>query len=487
MCDPNAERVLVALQDTAWLPVTGTASDKQRQQLWLLRRNDGTGSRGALAHHGVFRPRKGRRLAKRGPTRRVTTRLSTVIVLSTLFVGLLGVTAAQAEPPSITSFSPMSGPVGTLVTITGTNFTTPVVTEVEFNGLNDETFKVESGTTITATVPSGARNGPIQVTNADGRATSPAGFVVTPTPAPTIRSFKPTSGPVGTLVVITGTNLTGATAVSFNQVEATPPTVNSSTQITATVPTEATSGLISVTTPGGTETSTTNFTVAPPVVVAPVTPGATASSPTATVPSEPDLAITSIEPSGELARAMLITVAVTNQGVGESGRFLVRVESASGYVRKVVFPSLGAEEDARHIFRIPIQKGFPGGTERFTISVDSEGLVDESDEGNNVGFRDLVIPSRPVPPDGDGSGGSWVPWIGAAAGLVILVALAGLARRSSRPRRRRQPRADRVRATLQMDKPEVRLDVVDRQDSHTVALVPHLDRGVQHLEKASLK
>lgn len=78
---------------------------------------------------------------------------------------------------------------------------------------------------------------------------------------PTITSFTPTSGTVGTSVVITGTQLTGATAVTFGGVSATTINVNSRTQITTTVPGGALTGPIVVTTPGGTGTSTTNFTV----------------------------------------------------------------------------------------------------------------------------------------------------------------------------------------------------------------------------------
>jgi IPT/TIG domain len=80
------------------------------------------------------------------------------------------------------------------------------------------------------------------------------------TSAPTITSFSPTSGPVGATVTINGTNFTGATSVKFNGVSATF-IVNSATKITATVPTGATTGTVSVTTPGGTATSTSNFTV----------------------------------------------------------------------------------------------------------------------------------------------------------------------------------------------------------------------------------
>jgi len=104
----------------------------------------------------------------------------------------------------------------------------------------------------------------------------------TPLPKPTVTSFTPTSGIVGSTVTITGTNFTGATEVRFNDVQAIAYTVVSPTKITVTVPSEATSGPISVVTPGGTGASpdkftviSLKFTVSPPSVSLP--PGGTGS------------------------------------------------------------------------------------------------------------------------------------------------------------------------------------------------------------------
>jgi hypothetical protein len=157
--------------------------------------------------------------------------------------------------PTIASFAPTSGPVGTSVTISGTNFTG--ATSVAFNGTS-ASFTLTSATAIQAAVPAGATTGPLSVTTPGGTATSSSAFKVVP--PPTITSFAPTSGPVGTSVTISGTSFTGATAVAFNGVGATF-TVASDTAIQAIVPAGATTGPVSVTTPGGTATSAGNFAV----------------------------------------------------------------------------------------------------------------------------------------------------------------------------------------------------------------------------------
>ena len=89
---------------------------------------------------------------------------------------------------------------------------------------------------------------------------------------PTITSFTPSDnscGAASVAVVITGTNFSGITGVTFNGVAATY-VVNSATQITATLPASATTGKIKVLTATLSATSTTDFTVNKP---APVTTG----------------------------------------------------------------------------------------------------------------------------------------------------------------------------------------------------------------------
>jgi len=86
-----------------------------------------------------------------------------------------------------------------------------------------------------------------------------------PPPAqPAVSAFAPASGGAGTLVTIAGTNLAGATSVTFGGVSAGFTQV-SPTELSATVPPAAVTGPIAVTTPGGTATSSAAFTVTAPV------------------------------------------------------------------------------------------------------------------------------------------------------------------------------------------------------------------------------
>ena len=183
-------------------------------------------------------------------------------------------TQATAAAPTVTGISPTSGPAagGTLVTITGTGFTG--ATAVDF-GTNPATgLTVVNDTTITADSPAGT--GVVNVTvmtPAGTSATSSADeFTYTAVAAPTVTGISPNSGPAagGTLVTITGTGFTGATAVDFGTTPATGVTVVNATTITANSP--AGTGLANVTviTPDGTSATTPadqfTYVAATPVV-----------------------------------------------------------------------------------------------------------------------------------------------------------------------------------------------------------------------------
>jgi hypothetical protein len=159
--------------------------------------------------------------------------------------------------PGVSSFSPASGPIGTSVDVRGANFTG--ATTVEFNG-TQASFTVDSDSELHATVPSGATDGPITVTTPAGSGTSHSSFTV----SPSITSFSPTSGLVGTMVDIRGANFTGATGVKFTGSWAYYFRVDSDTEIHAAVPSGATTGPISITTADGTATSSSSFNVDTP-------------------------------------------------------------------------------------------------------------------------------------------------------------------------------------------------------------------------------
>jgi len=163
--------------------------------------------------------------------------------------------------PNITSISPTSGSTlgGTTVTITGANFTG--ATAVKFGTTAATSYTVNSDTQITAAAPAGTGTVDVRVTTADGTSATSSADQFTYVATPTITAISPTSGSTAgsTSVVITGTNLTAATAVKFGSTNATNFTVNSATQITATAPARSPGVVdITVTTAGGTSATSTS-------------------------------------------------------------------------------------------------------------------------------------------------------------------------------------------------------------------------------------
>jgi hypothetical protein len=86
------------------------------------------------------------------------------------------VTPTPGSTPTITTFSPKSGPVGKVVTIKGANLSGAA--KVTFNG-KAATITSDTATKIKVKVPSGATTGKIQVTTPDGKVKSTTNFTVT--------------------------------------------------------------------------------------------------------------------------------------------------------------------------------------------------------------------------------------------------------------------------------------------------------------------
>lgn len=181
-----------------------------------------------------------------------------------IIVTVNGVASAQypfSDPPTISSVSPTSGTVGTAVTIQGSLFGT-AKSSVYFNGVAG-TPTTWTDQKIVVPVPSYALTGNV-VVDVPGAGSNGILFSV----VPTITNVSEITGPVGSLVSITGTSFgasQGSSSVTFNGVAATP-TLWNSTNITVPVPNGATTGPLIVTV-AGYASNAEAFTVVPPPAI----------------------------------------------------------------------------------------------------------------------------------------------------------------------------------------------------------------------------
>lgn len=142
-------------------------------------------------------------------------------------------------------------------------------------------------------------------------------------PAPTLTSFTPATGQIGTSVTINGTNFGSAPGVSFTGAPSTGVTVNpAGTVITATVPVGAATGPITVAGPGGAVTSSGTFTViATPTLAMDISPatiaesdGPNAASGTITVETAPASDVTITLASSDTTEATVPASVVLKAG-----------------------------------------------------------------------------------------------------------------------------------------------------------------------------
>jgi hypothetical protein len=180
-----------------------------------------------------------------------------------LFVRSVNPEPLGVEVPGISSIAPTSGPAGTEVTITGSGFQPG--SQVFFGasgGSNGAVAQIVSfsGTSIVARVPAEAVTGKVRVTNVKGSATSTENFL----PQPVITSLSINTGPVGSPLLLTGTNLAD---INFTEIKFGNSAYNSQIIFTtkynlieAVVPADATNGPVKIRTEGG-EATGPDFTL----------------------------------------------------------------------------------------------------------------------------------------------------------------------------------------------------------------------------------
>ncbi len=211
--------------------------------------------------------------------------IATVVLETSTGPFAVAITPDQAP---LARFTVTTAPAGSSSTFDGSGSVSPVGTIVNY------AWNFGDGTTLETSEPlvshtyaaPGNYTVTLVVTNSAGTSTleiyTPPSIIINGGPSalsmqtitiisatPVVQNIHPSSGPTcgGTVVTITGTNFTGATAVFFGSVPATQFTVQSDTTILATSPQEN-PGTVNVTvvTPFGTSvvTSADQFTYLPP-------------------------------------------------------------------------------------------------------------------------------------------------------------------------------------------------------------------------------
>jgi lipoprotein-anchoring transpeptidase ErfK/SrfK len=134
--------------------------------------------------------------------------------LGTVFSLAVGLAPFVALPSA-------AGEVGSKVAILGTNLTG--ATGVTFNGTS-ATFRVVSASEISATVPTGASSGPVQVLTPAGTLTSAVAYGVEPkTAEPT---FSPRAGSYATAQVVKIADASAGAAIFYTTDGSTPTTAS---------------------------------------------------------------------------------------------------------------------------------------------------------------------------------------------------------------------------------------------------------------------
>lgn len=228
-------------------------------------------------------------------------------------------------PPVITSFLPKSAAKGDTVTITGTNFIN--ITDVFLGNSPGGAFTVVSPTSIKAIVPANAVSGDVFVYSTNGADTL-AGFKFIPV-SPIALSFTPKTAAAGTLITISGANLSRTSKVSIGGV--TVPFTIKGSNVTATVPNYVLDSSVIVYSSTVIYTGT-GFALLPPTpAVAAVTPDRATTGGTVAIKGTNFKNITAVRFGGVSAASFnVLSDTLINAVVGNGASGRVAVVNAGG-------------------------------------------------------------------------------------------------------------------------------------------------------------
>ncbi len=124
----------------------------------------------------------------------------------------LALTDAIAPQPVISSWSPTSGPVGTVITVKGSGLAG--LKSAWVGAAHDAAIQSDTAGSVQIVVPADAATGQLALGNGNSWVFSGGTFTVTDASGPlSISSWSPTSGPVGTVITVNGTGLNGLKSV----------------------------------------------------------------------------------------------------------------------------------------------------------------------------------------------------------------------------------------------------------------------------------
>ncbi|MEV7090535.1 RHS repeat-associated core domain-containing protein [Streptomyces sp. NPDC093085] len=203
----------------------------------------------------------------------------------------LGVDRYPSSRLSVLSLVPVRAAAGARITVSGTGFApTPAANTVTFGGKQAEVVSA-SRTRLVVTVPAGAADGKVSVTTSGTTEQTPEPFALAAA-GPSITKVDPATGPVGTVVTLTGAGFAASVpgnVVRFGGGAVAEVTERGDTSLTVRVPTGAVTGPIEVETAEGRTVPTTRFTVQSGAGAGEIEMSVTTS---VTDPSPPTVAVT---------------------------------------------------------------------------------------------------------------------------------------------------------------------------------------------------